>query len=205
MAKVKLGMRGLTTLQKLQKAKSVAEKVAQSARTDHARIPLAELLKAVNLLDKAITMAEFGDKRAIAARRLCEKELEKALRNMALAIEQNALGNPERITACGFEVRSSNNQSKPLEAPENLQAKRGEQEGCILLRWQAVPNSKSYLVQTSTQAPDKNTTWQTSGFSTRSRCSIDALKPGTVHWFRVLAIGAKGIGPPSPTVSIMAA
>jgi hypothetical protein len=205
MAKVKIGLRGLTTQQKLDKARSIEQKLAVSQTVDKQVLPIGALVKAANMLEKAITMAEFGDKRALAARQMCEKYVEVAMRNVGVAIEHASGQNGNVIEACGYEVRSTNNRSTPITKPEGLEVKRLEKPGSIVLKWNPVPNSKSYLVQTSTQAPNKNTNWQTSGFSTRSRCTLDALKLGTTYWFRILAIGAKGIGPPSASVKKMAA
>lgn len=205
MAKIKIGLRGLTTAQKLEKARNIEQKVTSLNDCDLSQLPTGELIKAANMLEKAITMAEFGDQRAIAARKLCEKQLDTAIRNMGHAIERLSKHSRTFIEACGFEVRSTNNRSEPLQAPEGLDVKRLEIPGSVYIKWKPVTNSKNYLIQTSTKTPNKKTNWQTSGFSTRSRCTLDALKPGTTYWFRILAIGAKGIGPPSEAISIMAA
>lgn len=205
MAKIKIGLRGLTTAQKLEKARNIEQKVTSLNVPDLSQLPTGELIKAANMLEKAITMAEFGDQRAIAARKLCEKQLDTAIRNMGHAIERVSNHKRSVIEACGFEVRSTNNRSEPLQAPEGLDVKRLEVPGSVYIKWKPVSNSKNYLIQTCTRSPNKKTNWQTSGFSTRSRCTLDALKPGTTYWFRILAIGAKGIGPPSEAISIMAA
>lgn len=205
MAKVKIGLRGLTVYQKLEKARSIEKAVTRTGEFDGGAFPLAELCKAANMLEKAIAMAEFGDKRAVAAKGLCEKQLETAIRGMGHAAEQLGKGDRKVIEACGFEVRSTNNRSAPLNRPEGLTAKRLDTEGTVALKWSPVPNCKSYLVQMCTTDTRKKINWQTGSYSTRSRCVIDALKPGTTYRFRILAIGAKGIGPPSATVSIMAA
>ena len=205
MAKVKIGLRGLTTAQKLEKAKRIIRKVASSEIPDKTTLPVSQLHKAANMLGKAIEMAEFGDKRAIAARKLCEKQVEQAIRKMAMAVEQVTEQDRRLIEAAGFELRSTNNRSQPLSKPESLTPKRLDDEGSIGLKWRPVSNSKSYLVQTCTSTPNSKTNWQTSAYTTKSRCTIDNLKVGTRYWFRVKAIGAKGIGPPSTTASIVAA
>jgi hypothetical protein len=205
MAKVKIGLRGLNAYQKLEKARSIEQAVNRSSEIDANALPLGELCKAANMLEKAISMAEFGDKRAVAAKRLCAKNVEATIRSMAHAAEQLGKGDRKVIEACGFEVRSTNNRSAPLEQPEGLTAKRLDTEGAVALKWSPVPNCKSYLVQMCTADTQKKINWQTGSYSTRSKCVIDALRPGKTYRFRILAIGAKGIGPPSTTVRIMAA
>lgn len=205
MAKVKIGLRGLSAAQKIEKAKSVIATAEKSEAVDEKALPLAALEKAAAMLEKASEMAEFGDKRAVAAKKLCEKQTENAIRSAAYAAEQLSKGDPRIIRACGFEVRSTNNRSAPPGIPEKVTAKRREDTvGAVILKWQPVKNSKSYLVQMCA-ADHHNEHWETGSFTTRSRCVIDALKPGKVYRFRISAIGAKGIGPPSAEVSIMAA
>lgn len=203
MAKVKIGLRGLNTVQKLQKARHIVQAAEAQDGEVRNNLPVNELDKAVEMLEKAAEMAEFGDKRAIAARQLCERNLEEAIRQMANAVEQVTRGDRKAIESMGYEVRSTNNRARPIDKPAELAARRLDTEGAIALKWKPVANSKSYLVQTCAKGP--NNDWQTSGFSTRSRCTIDALEPGKTYRFRVLAIGAKGIGPPSATIEIMAA
>lgn len=205
MAKVKIGLRGLTVFQKLEKARQIEKAVNLNTEIDSTRLPLTELCKAAGMLEKAVAMAEFGDKRAVAAKQLCEKQVESTIRSMGQAAEQLGKGDRKVIEGCGFEVRSTNNRSAPLSQPKELAAKRLETEGAVALKWSPVQNCKSYLVQMCTEDSKKKINWQTGSYSTRSKCVIDALKPGKVYRFRVLAIGAKGIGPPSATVSIMAA
>lgn len=205
MLKVKIGLRGLNPSEKIKKAKKVASGMSQSKIYSKNKKLIEELTSAQNALQKAIDMAEYGDRRAIAARNLCVKNLDAKLRQAASYVEAFNNGDKKEIELTGFELRKRNNQPTALGHPENFRIKRTDNTGELLLMWSPVKNSKNYLVQSCKKKNAENTDWQTISYSTKSRCLIDNLEPGKTYYFRVLAIGAGGIGPPSNTEAIMAA
>jgi hypothetical protein len=75
MLKVKIGLRGLNPREKVEKAQRVASGMSQSKIYSKNRKLIQELKSAQVALEKAIEMAEYGDRRAIAARNLCVKNL----------------------------------------------------------------------------------------------------------------------------------
>ncbi|MCH2215525.1 MAG: fibronectin type III domain-containing protein [Flavobacteriales bacterium] len=205
MLKVKIGLRGLNPNEKVEKAQRVASGMSESTVYSKNRKLIEELISAQIALSKAIEMAEYGDRRAIAARNLCVKNLDAKLRQAASYVEAFSNGNREEVEKSGFELRKRNNQPKPLANPDNFRIKRTDNEGELILSWSPVKNSKNYLVQSCTNESEKDRNWMTISYSTKSRCLVDNLEPGKRYYFRVLAIGAGGIGPPSTTESIMAA
>ncbi len=200
-----MGLRGLNAVRKAEIAGNVRRALTKSNAFYTPASLLDELTIRLNMLEKSLELAEFGDKRAVAARKLCEKELEKTMRQVAIFVEHACKGDTELIESSGFEVRSVNNRSRPLESPNELKLKRLEPPGSVQLSWKTVPNSKNYLVQMCSREPYEKTTWIITGYTTRSRFVVDDLKLGSTYWFRIMAIGASGIGPPSEIQSIMAA
>ena len=205
MLKVKIGLRGLNPSEKLEKAQRVVSGMSRSKIYNKNKKLIEELTSAQNALNKAIEMAEYGDRRAIAARNLCVKNLDAKLRQAASYVEALSDGDKKEIEMTGFELRKRNNQPKALSQPENFRIKRTDHTGELQLIWSPVKNSKNYLVQSCLQKEAKNTDWTTISYSTKSRCLIDNLELGKTYYFRVLAIGAGGIGPPSRIEAIMAA
>ena len=61
----------------------------------------------------------------------------------------------------------------------------------IDLSWEAVPASKSYVIEQSADPPT-DTSWGHASVSTRSSYTIDGLKSGTRYWFRVAAVNGVG-------------
>jgi hypothetical protein len=201
MQKVKTGLRGKNAEAKLKMIEKISQGMKSSTVFAKERSLLRELERTSNSLSKSIEMASYGDRRAIGARKLCEKQAENLIRRAALKVEELSSGDEKLIKAVGFETRKRNNKPAQLEAPEGLEIKSTETEGSILLKWRPVQNSKSYLVQTSTTGKELDSDWTAAGFTTRSRHLLTDLKPGKTMWFRVRAIGAKGIGPPSIIVA----
>lgn len=205
MLKVKIGLRGLNPSEKIEKAQRVVSGMTKSKIYSKNEKLIEELTSARNALNKAINMAEYGDRRALAARNLCVTNLETKLRKAASYVESFSNGNKEEVELAGFELRARNNQPTTLGSPDSFRLKRTENAGELLLIWSPLRNSKNYLVQNCLKKEAKNTDWKTINYSTKSRCLIDNLEPGKTYYFRVLAIGAGGIGPPSRIQAIMAA
>jgi hypothetical protein len=205
MLKVKIGLRGLNPTDKLQKAERVVSGLSSSSIFNKNKKLIKELSSAQVALSKAIEMAEYGDRRAIALRNLCVRNIDAKIRQAASYVEAFSNGNEEEILKSGFEIRRRNNRTQPLSRPENFSIRRTENEGELRLSWSPVKNSKNYLIQTCTSKSEKSRKWLTILYTTKSRCLVDNLKLGTTYHFRVLAIGAGGIGPPSNTEAIMAA
>jgi hypothetical protein len=204
MLKVKIGLRGLNPSEKIEKAKRVVAGMNSSKIYGENTELINDLTSACEALEKAMKMAEYGDRRAIGARNLCVKNLDAKLRQAASYVEAMSKGDKAEIERSGFELRKRNNQPSALTHPANFRIKRTENSGELLLMWSPVRNSKNYLVQSTLKKDAKKSDWTTINYSTKSRCLIDNLKPGKTYYFRVLAIGAGGIGPPSSTEAIMA-
>ncbi|MFT6996663.1 MAG: hypothetical protein ACJAQ4_000404 [Cryomorphaceae bacterium] len=205
MLKVKIGLRGLNPTEKVEKAQRVVSGMTKSKIYSKNEKLIEELTSARNALNKAIDMAEYGDRRALAARDLCLNNLDIKLGQAASYVEAFSSGIKEEVESAGFELRKRNNQPATLGHPEDFRLKRTENAGELLLIWSPLRNSKNYLVQNCLKKEAKNTDWITINYSTKSRCLVDNLEPGKTYYFRILAIGAGGIGPPSRIQSIMAA
>lgn len=205
MTLVKIGLRSLKPEEKTAYAGRIVKGLKSTPVFASERELIIEINTARHALKKAIEMAAYGDKRALEVRRRCEQQLDEAVRKAAALANHAAQGDPELIKSAGFELRKRNNKPRKLGRPNDFRARRTDKNGELQLSWKPVKNSRNYLVQTCTGRPDKESNWQTAAFSTRSRHLLDELKPGKIYWLRILAVGAKGLGPPSEIIEIMAA
>jgi hypothetical protein len=201
MNKVKMGMRGLNSDQKVAKA-AVLQKglLAHFAFSASSKL-ITELEQARQSLEKAQDIAAYGDKRAIGARNLCEKNLDKIIREAAIYVDLNSKGNEELIKDVGFEVRRRNNQPAVLTRPEGLKAKHEDEKGALALSWKPVANSRNYRVQV--RKKDKKN-WKSACFTTKCKCILDGLMPGTEYEINVMAMGSRGMSPSSKIEEFMA-
>ena len=78
-----------------------------------------------------------------------------------------------------------------LTAPEALSATAGNHEGTIKLIWKKVENSRSYIIQISSDPPGVDS-WGHAETVTVARKTIRNLTSGKKYWFRVAAIGSLG-------------
>lgn len=205
MSLIKIGLRSLKPAEKLVYANRISKGMKSTPEFAIESELIGKIDTARQALDKSIAMAAFGDKRALETRRANEKELDDLLRKAAAFANMVANGDTEMIKNAGFELRVHNNKPRRLSNPINFQVRRTDTSGELLLSWKPVKNSRNYLIQIRTAKPKKGCTWQSSAFSTRCRSKIDSLKPGKIYWIRILAVGTKGVSPPSETIEIMAA
>ena len=207
MQKTKIGLRGLNAKQKVEKAKKIQKSLEATDRFGQSRalkLHLVGLAASRKALEKAIGLSEYGDKRALGVRNLCERDLDEKIRRLATCVEAESGGEEAFILKAGFELRKRNNRPEPMPAPKSPALKRTDTGGEIILRWKPVPNSKNYHIELSL-AGKVPKTWQTTHYTTKSRCLIDGLKPGTKYTVRVRAMGAHGVGPPSKPLEFYAA
>lgn len=93
----------------------------------------------------------------------------------------------------------------PLTAPGNFIVRHGPEHGTMIAKASPVKGGRSYDVEDCEGDPSIESNWKHIATSVLcSKMEIKGLTPGTIYWFRVKAIGAKGLGPASSYVSLMA-
>ena len=204
MNKIKVGLRNLKCQDKIALVLRIQTGLEKTQAFQGAMELIEELEKSRMLLEKAIEISAFGDQRAIASRNLFERRIDDLIRKAAAYVNHESNGDESLIIAAGFELRKTNNIPSDLNEPQGLKIERTENSGQLKLNWKPVKNSRNYMVQVGLKIPSKKTNWETH-FSTRSTCTIDALKPGKIYRIRILAVGAKGVSQPSEVLEIMAA
>ena len=204
MNKIKIGLRNLKCQDKIALALRIQTGLEETQTFKGASVLIEELEKSRALLEKAIEISAFGDKRGIASRNLLEKRIDDVIRKAAAFVNHESNGDESLILATGFELRKRNNKPLDLTKPKELRIERTENSGELKLNWKPVKNSRNYMVQFGLKISSKETTWDTH-FSTRCTCILDALKPGKIYRIRILAVGAKGVSQPSEVLEIMAA
>ncbi len=205
MNKVKIGLRGLNAKSLVAKADDISNAKAWGVLFSKETKTLVELDSKRNDLESAIQMATYGDKRAIEIRRNCETKIKNAIRNLAAFVNHKSDGDIQIILDAGFEIKRTNNRPAAILTPVNTKIKRTDIEGQLIISWKPVQNSRNYIVQSNSKNPGNNKQWAIACFSTKSRCTLSDLTPGTTYWIRIRAIGSEGMGPPSEVVQIMAA
>jgi len=205
MIKVKTGLRGKNVFEKLAFADRLSERLKSNIQVSGSEEHLEELERTRAALEKAIEMAAYGDRRAIKARKLCEEQVEIAIKRLALTVDQESMNDDSLIELLGFEKRKRNNRPQKLNPPKSLSLERTKNENEIAAKWSDVKNSRSYIVEITSRESNSRQAWKSSGITTKRKLIISGLIPGKRYWVRIRVIGALGVSKPSEIKQIMAA
>src|SRR6185369_1092704 len=118
-------------------------------------------------------------------------KVDQALTKLAGYVESVAGKDDTLITSAGMDTKASRSAPTLPNVPQALSANAGEHEGEINLVWKAVPNARSYTIETS-QDPATVASWTHVGIATSASKLIANLTSGKRYWFRVAAVSAGG-------------
>jgi hypothetical protein len=187
--KLVIGARGLNASQLVNKARLVVERMTGNTRFPDPTPKLSDVSLAVDALASAITDALDGGRKAIAIRRIRQRELKLLLEQLG--------GHVVAILSSGFTVRRKPSPAGEVAAPIGLQAAMSPIRGRVDLRWKAVRHALLYTVYVNSIAPDQEAGWQQLGNTSKASFNATGLASAQVHWFRVCAHGTAGQGPSS--------
>jgi hypothetical protein len=196
MKRVKIAFKGLTVPEKIEKARSIVDKMNGNASFTTPDPTLAEVTKAINDLEAAQNKAADGGKTNTAIMHQRDKDLLVLITSLAGYVQSVSRGDELVILSSGFEIagRGSINNA-PLPAPLGLHVVNGVLEGQLVLTWKKVKGALNYVVQ---QANDpltgSNDDFETLAPSSKTKYTVNDLQAGKKYWFRIAAIGISGVG-----------
>jgi hypothetical protein len=155
----------------------------------------AEIAAAREALEAAMAEAMEGGRTAMATKRARHRELLDLLSRLGDHVSSVADGNELAILSMGFEVRRTPQPAPEPAAPVGLLAGMEAHAGQALLRWTPERHALTYMVQVNRVSPDDATAWESMTVVSSARYRAKGLASAKVHWFRVAAIGTKGMGP----------
>lgn len=194
MAKVKLNLRNLSTLEIIALGRQIVKALTDNDDFPNPHPPLATLAAGLNDLETA-----YGDLQAArqdTATKLSIKDDKQVavltlLRQSAAFVESVGGHDEAMILSAGMETRSPASPSQPAGTPGNLSGSQSDHEGAIDLHWDTVKGAKSYEIQRSPDPPTP-TSWVHAAIAARSSATISGLASGTRCWFRVAAVTSGG-------------
>ncbi len=189
MKKVKMYFGSLTIPEKIQKARNLVAHMDANENFPNPEPPLAELITAANVLEKAYEEALNGGRIQIAAMRQSAAVLNMLVVSLAGYVQCVSRGDESIILSSGFEVQNPKSPSRAASTPEHVNGAFGNHEGEVELRWNKVRGSKAYNIEISL---DGLSDWKPCGTATRARLFLKGLESGVKYFFRVAAIGPLG-------------
>lgn len=121
-----------------------------------------------------------------------ETDLDGMLTTEAATIISATAGDKPKMLTTGLPIKGDASPVGPMPAPNNLVARGGDLEGTVDNNWDPVAGRSSYLGEYSLSPTGP---WTQFYAGTASSATATGLTSGTIYYFRVRAIGAKGPGP----------
>ena len=117
--------------------------------------------------------------------------LEGDIRQLSLYVLQVSQGNAVTIRKAGMPLKAERlTQVTSLDVPSILHIS-SPTSGQVVLKWGRVNRCRNFVVEMCSDitAP----VWQNAAFNSHPKASISGLKKASEYWFRVSALGPKGI------------
>jgi hypothetical protein len=148
----------------------------------------------------------FGGRILHQQKRVAATTLRALIKELGGFVQAQSKGDPGIILSGGFQVRKGGSPVEQLGNVQNFRPLLSNFEGDVLLRWNTVPYATNYQVFANSSDPLDPNGWELVAFTSQSRYTVEALESGKFYWFRVQALGRKGMkSPMSQTVRALAA
>jgi hypothetical protein len=168
---------------------------------------LASITDACNVLEQANEeVLFFGGKVNYQAKRVAEVALADLIRELAGYVQAQSGGDATKILSAGFDVRKKGQPVDKVEKVQNLRYEPTDVTGSADLRWNGADNATNYQVFENEIGSEQEDAWEPVAFTSKARFTVENLQPGKTYWFRVVAIGRKGlVSTPSQAIKVIAA
>lgn len=168
---------------------------------------LGDLELACNDLDKSIQEVILGGGRqAYQLKRTRRTTLHAMVKQLAGYVQATSGGDKDLILSAGFTFRQDAQPVEKLEMPQNLRALLTDFAGQVPLRWDKVKDAQNYLLEACKGDPTDEKNWELVAYTSRTGYTVEALQSVTFYYFRVQALGRKGlVSPRSVFVRALAA
>ena len=204
---VKPGLTDLTSKALVEKGRNNVDMLTGNASYTLPAGFLANLTTACDTLEQANEeVLFFGGKVNHQAKRAAEAVVRNIIRELAGLVQQQSGGDEAKILSAGFDVRRRGTPVDKLSTVENLRPVLTPFTNQVVLRWKAERNAANYEVFINREDPTKEASWERVAFTSRATCTVDGLESARHYWFRVQAIGRKGLmSPMSQVIKVLAA
>lgn len=200
MAKVKLGLKFLSVVLKIQFIRNIVTAMTGNPAFPSPNPPLASLTTIANELEASYNTAEVirqisQEKTTLLDNK--ENEADNLLTRLGLYVENESGGDAAKIQSAGMDTKAPATPLGPLTAPANFSVFTGDNPGELDCDWDSVRGAMSYKVEKNTTDPLDEAGWSEAATPTKSKVTLSGLPSGTREWLRVFAIGAAGKSGPS--------
>lgn len=206
-ATVLLGLIGLTSKALVEKGRNCVDMLTLNAVYTLPAGFLASITTACNVLEQANEEVLFyGGTVNYQAKRVAEVALADLIRELAGYVQAQSGGDASKILSAGFHVRKKGQPVDKVEKVNNLRYIPTDVANTADLRWNVALNATNYQTFINAVGPDADDAWEPIGFTSKTRFTVENLQPGKFYWFRIVAIGRKGlVSTASQAIKVLAA
>jgi hypothetical protein len=194
MARIRLNLKKLSVTDKIAKGRQIVTAMSSNGSFPNPNPPLTEVTTALDDLAQAFALVQSAKSELstrVTTQDNAAAKVDQVLTKLAAYVESVAGRDDTLITSAGMETKASRSSPTLPVIPQALSANAGEHEGEINLAWKAVPNARSYTIESSVD-PAAATSWTHAGIATSASKVIRNLTSGKRYWFRVAAVTAGG-------------
>ncbi|MBI3509601.1 MAG: fibronectin type III domain-containing protein [Bacteroidetes bacterium] len=206
MTKLKVGLRGLTVPEKVQQVRQVITDMTGNSNFTTPNPSLATVTAAANDLETAFNAAQIARdaaKTKTVIQNDKEEHLDLLFSQLGGYVQTMSNGNTTIINSAGFDIAITHAHIGEMPKPQNVNATTGDNPGEVDLHWDRIAGCKIYEME-YTSDPAGLTGWLRAGTTTKSSFAVQNLNSGTKFLFRIAAVGTKGQGPWSDSVTKIA-
>lgn len=148
----------------------------------------------------------FGGRILHQQKRVAATTLRALIKELGGYVQAQSKGATGIILSGGFQVRKGGSPVEQLGNVQNLRPLLTNFEDNVDLRWNTVTYATNYQVFANSTDPQDPKGWELVAYTSKSRYTVEALESGRFYWFRVQALGRKGLmSPMSQTIRALAA
>jgi hypothetical protein len=191
---VKLGYTSLTSAALVDKGRNINTMCTGNTAFTLPAALLTDLGKACDELEALDEQVLFhGGRIAYQAKRAKEVEVKAYIKEVAGYIQAQSNGEEALILSAGFEVRAKAKPVDQLQTVQNLRPVLTDVTGNAKLRWDSQPYATNYLVFCNATDPNVAAAWELVAYTSKSSYTVEALVSAKFYYFRVQALGRKGL------------
>lgn len=138
----------------------------------------------------ALIQSQNGNKYDTTVKKIKRAALEMVLKQLGMYVQLVCNGNAEMIATTGFAVAKKNAIITSLPVPNGLCVSSGTNSGTFFVKCNTIAIARYYEFRYCEVLPSGERFWHTL-ISTKSKTTIEGLKPGTEYLVQVLASTAK--------------
>lgn len=191
-AKIKISFWDHSDLELENKAQAIALAMTDNEYFKNPTPDVPELLDAISTFSDTLAAAENGGRQQIIEKNAARKELVRVLRELGNWITMIAKGDEKILASCGYDLYGKRSAAVAITAPQIVKVISRSHPGEVEIVISGVKGKLTYSYEYTLDPLAENSVWHDEPETLR-RHIIRGLQSGKKYWFRVAAIGPRGV------------